>query len=71
MTNITFDEMLISNGLPPIGETVTTPQGDKVYVDRYIYDIHELGVYVITRNGLEIRWTFDQIRCCTWEGKYE
>ena len=71
MKQITFDEMLRANGLPPVGTSVTTPRGDKVYVDRYIYDIYEPGVYVITKNSLEIRWTFDQIKLCTWEGKDE
>lgn len=69
MNKITFDEMLISNGLPTIGTIVTTPRGDEMEVVGYSY----LGepVVLMEYNGTGFDWTFDQIRLCTWEGKDE
>ena len=69
MKQITFDEMLISNGLPIIGTIVTTPRGDKMEVAGYSY----LGqpMVLMEFDGIEFDWTFDQIRLCTWEGKDE
>ena len=67
MKQITFDEMLISNDLPPIGTIVTTPRGDKMEVVGYSY----LGqpTVLMEFDGTGFDWTFDQIRLCTWEGR--
>lgn len=69
MTNITFDEMLISNGLPPIDTMVITPRGDKMRVAGYTYCGKPM--VAIEYKGVEFDWTLDQIRLCTWEGKDE
>ena len=67
---ITFDEMLRANGLPPVGEILTTPAGDKVEVERYVFDKYEDKVCVrLKKNDYVVDWTFDQIKLCTWEGK--
>ena len=72
MSKITFDEMLRANGLPPVGEIVTTPAGDKVEVIAYVYDMYEDVVRVrLYWNNYIIDWTHDQARECTWEGKDE
>lgn len=70
MNKITFDQMLCANGLPPVGEILTTPAGDKVEVIAYVYDAYEDTVRVrLHCNDYVIDWTHDQIRECTWEGK--
>ena len=72
MKQITFDEMLRANGLPPVGEILTTPAGDKVEVIAYVYDVYEDIVRVrLHWNDYVIDWTHDQTRECTWEGKDE
>lgn len=69
MNKITFDEMLMSNGLPIVGTIVTTPRGDKMEVAGYSY----LGqpMVLMEFDGVGFDWTFDQVRLCTWEGKDE
>ena len=69
MNKITFDEMLISNGLPIIGTIVTTPRGDKIEVAGYSY----LGqpMVLMEFDGVGFDWTFDQVRLCIWKGKDE
>jgi hypothetical protein len=72
MNKITFDDMLRENGLPPVGEVITTPMGDKVEVLSYTYGIYYHSVKVRPVgdcDGCIISWTMDQIRLCTWEGK--
>ena len=73
MNNITFDEMLISNGLPPIGTIVTTPAGDRVEVMKYEFDVYDkcVKVCLVDSYNCVVSWTFDSIRRCTWEGKDE
>ena len=72
MNKITFDQMLCANGLPPVGEIVTTPAGDKVEVIAYVYDIYDDTVRVrLNHNDYVVDWSHNQIRECTWEGKDE
>ena len=68
---ITFDEMLRANGLPSIGERITTPKGDRVEVVRYIFDAYEnrVKVRLIDTFDCVVDWTFDMTKKCTWEGK--
>lgn len=69
MNKITFDEMLRANDLPPVGEIVTTPAGDKVEVIAYTYGEDYSVMIHFTGGHAYANWTFDQIRLCTWEGK--
>ena len=68
MKQITFDEMLRANDLPPIDTVVTTPRGDKMKVVGYAYEKDRQTV-VIQFDAGYFDWTFDQIRLCTWEGR--
>lgn len=67
MNKITFDEMLRANDLPPVGEIVTTPRGDKVEIVGYSY-IDSL-VVLATLDGHGLEWLPEQVRLCTWEGR--
>lgn len=71
MKQITFDEMLISNDLPPIGTIVTTPRGDRVEVIKYVFDAYDecVKVRLVDTYNCVVDWAFDSIRRCTWEGK--
>jgi hypothetical protein len=51
-----------------VGETVTTPRGDKVEVVAYVFDECRDSVKVrLVEFDCVVRWDFDQIRQCTWE----
>jgi hypothetical protein len=67
MNKITFDEMLRANDLPPVGEIVTTPRGDKAEIIGYSFT-DKLKVHA-EFEGVEIDWFSDQVRLCTWEGR--
>ena len=67
MNKITFDQMLHANGLPGIGEIVTTPNGDKVEVVGYTYI--DIPLVIVEFEALQYTWGLDQVRLCTWEGK--
>jgi hypothetical protein len=68
MNRITFGQYLEANGLPMVGETVTTPRGDKVEVVAYVFDEYRDSVKVrLVEFDCVVRWDFDQIRQCTWE----
>lgn len=67
MNKITFDEMLRANDLPPVGEIVTTPRGDKVEIIGYSFT-NKLKVHA-KFEGVEIDWFPEQVRLCTWEGR--
>ena len=67
MNKITFDEMLRANDLPPVGEIVTTPAGDKVEIVGYSY-IDGL-VVLATLDGHGFEWLPEQARLCSWEGR--
>ena len=70
MNKITFGQYLEANGLPMVGEKLTTPNGDVVWVERYVFDDYEDRVDVrLKSNDWVINWTYEQIRLCTWEGK--
>lgn len=69
MKQITFDEMLHANGLPPVSATVTTPHGDKVEIIGYSFT-DKLKIHAKFKD-LEIDWFPEQVRLCTWEGKDE
>ena len=71
MKQITFDEMLESNGLPFVGTIVTTPAGDKVEIVGYAYSMFDKAPRARCRDDGEFLfdWTLDQIKLCTWEGK--
>ena len=70
---ITFDEMLRANGLPPIGERIVTPKGDRVEVVKYVFDAYEnrVKVRLIDTFDCVVDWTFDMVKKCTWEEKDE
>ena len=67
MKQITFDEMLISNDLPPVGTVVTTPRGDKATIIGYSFT--DKLVVSADFEGIEITWYPEQVRLCTWEGR--
>lgn len=68
MNKITFGQYLEANRLPMVGETVTTPHGDKVEVVAYVFDECRDSVKVrLVEFDCVVRWDFDQIRQCTWE----
>ena len=72
MNKITFDEMLYANGLPLIGDTVTTPTGEQVEIIAYVYDMYDDVVRVrLNHNDCVVDWSHSQIKECTWEGKDE
>ena len=72
MNKITFDQFLRANGLPPVGEKLTTPNGDVVWVERYVFDEYEDRVEIgLKSNGYVISWLYSQVKECTWEGKDE
>ena len=73
MNKITFDQFLHANGLPPVGEIVTTPSGFRVEVVGYVFDTMEDVVKIMSVEDpwVVTRWMFSQIRECTWEGKDE
>ena len=68
---ITFDEMLASNGLPFVGTIVTTPAGDKVEIVGYAYSMFDKAPRARCRNDGEFLFDLqlDQVRLCAWEGK--
>lgn len=68
MNKITFGQFLDTNGLPPVGAKLTTPNGDVVWVERYVFDGYEDRVDVrLKSNDWVINWTYEQVRLCTWE----
>lgn len=68
MNKITFGQFLEANGLPPVGARLTTPNGDVVWVERYVFDDYEDRVDVrLKSNDWVINWTYEQVRLCTWE----
>lgn len=68
MNKITFQQFLDANGLPPVGARLTTPNGDVVWVERYVFDDYEDRVDVrLKSNDWVINWTYEQVRLCTWE----
>jgi hypothetical protein len=67
MNKITFGQFLEANDLPPIGEIVTTPRGDKVEITGYSFT-DKLKVHAKFED-IEIDWFSDQVRLCTWEGR--
>ena len=71
MKQITFDEMLASNGLPFVGTIVTTPAGDKVEIVGYAYSMFDKAPRARCRDDGKFLfdWTFDQIKLCTWEDR--
>ena len=72
MNKITFGQFLRANGLPPVGEIVTTPRDDEVEVVAYVYDIYDDTVRVrLNHNDYVVDWSHSQIKECTWEGKDE
>ena len=69
MNKITFGQFLDANNLPCIGETVTTPAGDKVEVIAYTFG-EDCSVMIYFAGGhAYANWTFEEIKLCTWEGK--
>lgn len=69
MNKITFGQYLEANGLPMVGETVTTPRGDKVEVVAYTFG-EDYSVMIHFAGGhAYANWTFEDIKLCTWEGK--
>ena len=71
MNKITFGQFLAANGLPLIGEIVTTPSGFEVEVVAYVFDEMEDYVKVRCEDGVNgvFTWYLDQFEECTWEGK--
>jgi hypothetical protein len=71
MNKITFSQFLAANGLPPVGEIITTPRGDRVEVVAYVYDMYDYRVRVrlVDTFSAVVDWSFEQAQKCTWEGK--
>ena len=71
MNKITFDQILAENGLPPVGEIIITPRGDRVEVVAYVYDIYDCRVKVrlVDTFSAVVDWSFEQVQKCIWEGK--
>lgn len=71
MNKITFDQFLRANGLPSVGEIVTTPYGERLEIIGYTFDVMEdsASVKAIDEDWAPVRWQFCQLEECTWEGK--
>lgn len=68
---MTFEEFLKINNLPPVGAKLTTPNGDIVWVERYVFDDYEDRIDVrLKSNDYVINWTYEQARMCTWEEEW-
>lgn len=64
-----FEEFLRSNNLPCVGERVITPAGDRVEIERYVFDRYDdyVNVRFIDKTDWVVEWTLDQLKLCRRE----